>query len=230
MTTFTAIVPARSGSKRLPNKNVKMLGNRPLVVWTLQACINATHVDEVILSTDSLEYWELAKRYVQSDKLRLDYRESDEANDTVKIFDYLKDKRQKVFGNKDGAFILALPTVPFRRTEHIEEAIELFEKNGKAVFSATNYDFPISFAFNITSIKTWEPVFSESPMVTGNTRSQAQRETYHPNGAIYIRFIHDLADTNLQTLYKNAIPYCMNRIDSIDIDNEIDFKIASVIL
>ena len=230
MTTYTAIVPARSGSKRLPNKNVKMLGDKPLVAWTLQACANARHVDEVILSTDSLEYWEIAQKHVKANKLTLDHRLPDEAGDTVKIFDYLKSKREKIFGARDGAFILALPTVPLRRNEHIEDAIELFEETGKAVFSATNYGFPISFAFGKSGSDNWESVFPDSPMMTGNTRSQAQQETFHPNGAIYVRSINDLANPNLQTLYTNAVPYYMNRIDSIDIDNEIDLKMAAAIL
>ena len=46
--TYTAVVPARSGSKRLPHKNVKFLGDKPLLVWTLEACIQAERVDEVM--------------------------------------------------------------------------------------------------------------------------------------------------------------------------------------
>ena len=71
---YTAVVPARSGSKRLPHKNIKLLGDKPLIVWTLEACIQAQEVDEVILSTDSIEYWETAKKYLPSDS-HLDLRD-----------------------------------------------------------------------------------------------------------------------------------------------------------
>jgi CMP-N,N'-diacetyllegionaminic acid synthase len=228
--TYTAVVPARSGSKRVPHKNIKLLGDKPLLVWTLEACIQAEHVDEVIMSTDSMEYWEIAREYLKSDKLSLDFREPDEAGDTVKIFDYLKDKRAKLFGNRTGAFILTLPTVPLRRVKHVDEAIELFEASGKPVFSATNYGFPISFAFRMQEFSLWEPVFPDSPMVTGNTRSQNQPEIYHPNGAIYVRNINDLEQHDLMTLYKDAVPYFMNRADSVDIDAELDFKMAAALL
>jgi CMP-N-acetylneuraminic acid synthetase len=227
---YTAVVPARSGSKRLPHKNIKLLGDKPLLVWTLEACIQAELVDEVILSTDSMEYWETAKKYLKSEKLSLDFRAPDEAGDTVKIFDYLKDKRNKLFGDRSGAFILALLTVPLRRAEHVDEAIALFEASGKPVFSATNYGFPISFAFRMPESGTWEPVFPDSPMVTGNTRSQNQQESYHPNGAIYVRAIDDLAQPDLMTLYTDAVPYLMGRTDSVDIDGEVDFKIATALL
>jgi CMP-N,N'-diacetyllegionaminic acid synthase len=228
--TYTAVVPARSGSKRLPHKNVKLLGGKPLLVWTLEACIQSERVDEVILSTDSMEYWETARKYLNSDKLSLDFRAPDEAGDTVKIFDYLKDKRSKLFGDRSGAFILALPTVPLRRVKHVDEAIALFEASGKPVFSATNYGFPISFAFRTPVGGAWEPVFPDSPMVTGNTRSQDQQEAFRPNGAIYIRAIEDLSVGALQTLYTDALPYLMNRNDSVDIDSEVDFKMASALL
>ena len=228
--TYTAVVPARSGSKRLPHKNIKLLGDKPLVVWTLEACIQSHRVDEVIFSTDSMEYWDIAKQYINSSKLHLDFRVPAEAGDTVKIFDYLKDKREKLFGNRSGAFILALPTAPLRRTKHVDEAIALFETRDKPVFSATNYDFPTSFAFQVQESGLWHPVFSTSPMLTGNTRSQNQQDTYHPNGAIYIRNINDLNQIQLLTLYENAIPYLMSRADSVDIDSEIDFKIASALL
>ena len=230
MSNYTAIIPARSGSKRLPNKNIKMLGDRPLVVWSLQACVEAPHVDEVIFSTASLEYWAIAQQYIKSENLTLVLRVSEEAGDTVIICDYLKDKRTKIFGERKGAFILALPTVPFRRTEHVEEAIALFEKTGKAVFSATQYGLPPSFAFTMPAQDTWAPLFPDSPMVTGNTRSQNQQEAYHPNGAIYVRSIADLANSNLQTLYTDALPYLMSRIDSLDIDCETDFKMATGLL
>ena len=226
---YTAFVPARSGSKRLPGKNVKLLAGRPLVVWTLEAFVNSSKVDEVIFSTDSMEYWEIAKKYIKSDKIVLDFRSSEEAGDTVKIFDYLKNENQKIFGNREGVFILALPTAPLRNTTHINKAIDLYEVQGKPVFSATQYGFSISFAFTHNE-NEWQPVFQDSPMVTGDTRSQDQAEIYHPNGAIYIRPINDFRSNELTTLYDDAIPYIMSDIDSVDIDNEIDFMFAEVII
>jgi len=228
--SYTAFVPARSGSKRLPNKNVKLLGGRPLVVWTLEACAQAQKTTAVIFSTDSKEYWNLAKEHVRSDKLVLDYRDPEEAGDTVKIFDYVKEKRSKIFQGRSGAFILTLPTVPLRRAHHIDEAIALFEKDRQPVFSATSYGFPISFAFTMESDGRWASVFPESPMVTGNTRSQNQRETFHPNGAIYVRAIEDLDHPELKTFYDGARPYFMDRTASVDIDKDVDFRIADALI
>jgi len=227
--SITAFVPARSGSKRVPGKNTRLLAGKPLVVWTLEACANARGVDKVILSTDSQEYWDIAQKYVPGGKLALDWRSSDEAGDKVKIFDYLVGARDKIFAGCDGAFILALPTVPLRRADQVEEAIAQYEKTGKPVFSATAYGFPVSFAFHIKEDGGWAPMLPTSPMVTGNTRSQDQVPAYHPNGAIYVRAIADLGMAGLKTLYDGAQPYLMDANSSVDIDNESDFLVAAAL-
>lgn len=227
---YTAIVPARSGSKRLGGKNVRLLNGLPLVVWTLKACVEAPEVDEVIFSTDSMEYWALAKSHITSDKLRLDYRSSKDAGDNVKIFDYIKINVDKIFGHHDGKFLLALPTAPLRTSAHITEAIKLSEETSMPVFSAVEYSFAVSFAFGLSEGGAWFPLSDESPMVTGNTRSQDQVKAYHPNGAIYLRDIKDLRMSSLSTLYQDAMPMIMRRSESIDIDSHEDLVMAELMM
>jgi CMP-N,N'-diacetyllegionaminic acid synthase len=227
--SITAFVPARSGSKRVPGKNTRPLAGKPLVVWTLEACANAQGVDKVILSTDSQEYWDIARKYVPAEKLALDWRTNDEAGDKIKIFDYLVGARDKIFAGRDGAFVLALPTVPLRRADQVDAAIAQYESTGKAVFSATAYGFPVSFAFHMTDGGDWTPMLPTSPMVTGNTRSQDQVPAYHPNGAIYVRAITDLGKPELKTLYDGARPFLMDANSSVDIDNESDFLVAAAL-
>jgi CMP-N,N'-diacetyllegionaminic acid synthase len=228
--SLVAFVPARSGSKRLPGKNVKDLAGKPLVIWTLEAFAKAPSVDQVIFSTDSKEYWALAQQHLGTEKLVLDFRAPDEAGDQIKIFDYLKNARKKIFGETYANFVLGLPTVPFRKTEHIESAIAIHNERNMPVFSATEYGFPISFAFHKDNDGRWHPASDSNPMVTGNTRSQDQRPAYHPNGAIYVRSVASLGESNLKTLYDGALPYLMDRKFSLDIDNEIDFKIAAAMV
>ena len=229
--SYVAFIPARSGSKRIRNKNIKMLAGRPLLVWTLEACIASKRISTVILSTDSEKYIDIAKNYIPNDKLKFDLREPSDASDTMKIFDYLALKKEKIFSDIDEEyFILALPTVPLRGTQHFEEAMSLFEKTQKPIFSASEYEFPISFAFTINQKENWVPLFEGSPMVTGNTRSQDNASAYRPNGAIYVRRISDLDNKELKTLYENAMPYLMEQNCSIDIDNETDFQKVEAIL
>lgn len=227
--SYAAFVPARSGSKRVPSKNIKLLAGKPLVVWTLEAFVNCESIDKVIFSTDSMEYWDIAMRHLQSDKLQLDFRTPDEAGDKVKVFDYLKQNHTKIFNGGWQNFVMGLPTVPFRNAQHVLEAIQLFETSRKPVFSATEYGFPVSFAFYQDVDLGWKPMFEHSPMITGNTRSQDQAPAFHPNGALYVREISDLDKAETNTLYHHAIPYLMDRNHSVDIDNEADFIVASAI-
>jgi CMP-N-acetylneuraminic acid synthetase len=230
----TAFVPARSGSKRLPGKNIKPLAGRPLVLWTLAACVNAPSIDKVIFSTDSEEYWDLACREFGKTKLQLDWRDADEAGDKVKIFDYIKGARKKIFGDlvqdKSASFFMGLPTAPFRNTQHIEEAIALHTSRNKPVFSANEYGFAVSCAFYMEPGGAWTSVAPGNPMETGNTRSQDQRVAYHPNGAIYVRKIADLENEHMKTLYDDAITYLMDRKFMVDIDTDADFIVAEAMV
>lgn len=228
--TVVAFVPARSGSKRLPGKNIKPLAGKPLILWTLEAFVTATLVDQVIFSTDSEIYWDLARKTLGEAKLKLDWRSPEEAGDKVKIFDYLKDAREKIFPDPTATFVMGLPTAPFRNANHVDAAIALSRAKGKPVFSAVEYDFAVSFAFTIESDGGWRPVLPNSPMETGNTRSQDQRAAFHPNGAIYVRAVADLAKPDLRTLYDDAVPYIMDRKFSVDIDTDADFVVASAMV
>ena len=121
-----AFIPARSGSKRLPNKNVKMLGHMPLVCWTLSAFLDSQCFDEVIFSSDSEEYWNIVNEYISSEKLKFHLRTERESGDKIKIFDYIKDNID-VLCEEESIFSLGLPTCPFRNSNHVRECFSLFE-------------------------------------------------------------------------------------------------------
>lgn len=229
--SYVAVIPARSGSKRIKNKNIKMLAGKPLMIWTIEACLRCKKITTVLLSTDSDEYVQVAKKYINNSKLLFDLRDASDASDKRKIFDYLLSKREKIFKElKQENFILALPTAPLRNTEHLDQAIEMFEVDNVPIFSATEYEFPISFAFKECLASGWEALFENSPMLNGNTRSQDNEKYFRPNGAIYVRKISDLVSGKINTLYDNAKPYIMKKIHSIDIDILDDFDMVEAIL
>ena len=87
---YVALIPARKGSKRVKNKNIRKLSEKPLVFWTIEACLKSEKIQQVIFSTDDLEYWDLVKKNYCDKRLVLDKRTNDEAGDNIKIFDYLE--------------------------------------------------------------------------------------------------------------------------------------------
>ncbi len=227
-----AFVPARSGSKRLPNKNIRILNGKPLVYWTIIAFLESGCFDKVIFSSDSEYYFEVISKYIDSKDLEFHLRSSKEAGDKVKIFDYVKTHIND-FVSEGDSFSLGLPTAPLRNSTHVKESMDMFINCKLSIFSAVEYDFSVQFAFSYSddpkTYKQWEPLLgNKSPMISGNTRSQDQKSFYHPNGAIYILKPEDIKG-KAKTFYENGIPYIMDREYSIDVDTEIDFEIAESI-
>ncbi len=225
-----AYIPARSGSKRFPNKNISLLDKKPLFVWTLEAFINSNCFDKVIFSSDSEKYFEIAKDFISSEVLALHRRNNEEAGDKVKIFDYIK-SNIRMWCEEDDIFALGLPTCPFRNKKHIQESMDLSLTFNKPVFSANQYEQHIAFSFyfkNNNMTKEWEPAFGDSPMITGNTRSQDQRKFFRPNGGLYITKPSHIR--NVKTFYQNAIPFIMSADESIDIDNKKDLDYAEFLI
>ena len=121
-----------------------------------------------------------------------------------------------------------LPTCPLRSVNSIVKAIKLSLKNKINLFSVSEYDFHIKFAISITNLK-WRPEFKNSPLITGNTQSQSQKKYYHPNGVINCMFIKNL-NLNKKSIYNDARPMIVPKLEAFDIDTEEDFNILKKIV
>jgi len=227
-----AFVPARSGSTRLPHKNIKKLAGLPLIGWSLHAAMESKLVDKVIFSSDSTQYIDIAKSLCKwvDKELLIDRRSETHSQNKSKIFDYLKSELLEKFDFQDEDMLVQLlPTCPLRRPEHIDAAIELAMTNTCGVFTACEYDFHVSFAFSGSEKGQWEPLLADSPMVTGNTQSQNQKVYLHPNGSINCLPISLLRE-GCSSIYEGCRYYKMDKIYSVDIDDLYDFKRAEAIL
>ena len=118
-----AIIPARAGSKGLPNKNILMLGDKPLIGYTIEAALKSKKFDRVIVSTDSLEYKYIAEKFGAEVLMRAPELANDTAGSFVVIEDVLKRIESVEY------FVLLQVTSPFRNYKHIKESVDLFEKN-----------------------------------------------------------------------------------------------------
>lgn len=221
------IVTARSGSKRLPNKNIKMLGRYPLFVHTLMAFREQAKEHELLFSTDSEDYIKLAEKYVDF-KISYELRPSEYAQDKTKVvFEVERILNKRNLTNEDDNFILALPTAPLRDRKVVERFFK-FNPDFLPAFSCVKYSFPVQFAFRQNN-KSWKALLESSPMITNETRSQDIEDLYRPNGAIYLNNAKNFFESGLN-LYKNCIPFEMSLKESTDVDDEIDFLIAESLL
>jgi len=221
--TFLAIIPARGGSKRLPNKNILPLAGKPMLVWTIESAIQSKYLDEIVLSTDSDDIIKVAGNY----KIKTIKRPIELASDTAKTVDVVKHVIENI-DKKYDFIVLLQPTSPLRTSTHIDEAIEqLIKLNADAIISVTETDHSPLWCNILPENLSMENFISED---IKHKRSQELPKFYRLNGAIYICKTEKLIEENTFFLKKNVYAYIMDKKSSIDIDEELDFKLAEIIL
>ncbi len=127
-----ALIPARSGSKRIPHKNIKMLNGHPLLVYTIQAAKDSEIFDEICVSTDSFEIGSLAVYHGAGYIERPEQYATDTSPDVEWIYHALESLRK--VGRPYDAFAILRPTSPFRTGETIKRAFQ--EWTGKRCLKA----------------------------------------------------------------------------------------------
>jgi CMP-N,N'-diacetyllegionaminic acid synthase len=220
--TFLAIIPARGGSKRLPRKNVLDLNGKPLIAYSIEAGLKSKYIDKVIVSSDDEEILSISKQF-GADIIK---RPDELASDTSTSFDAIKHTIENT--ETYDYIILLQPTSPLRNYEHIDEAIEsLEEKNADATVSVCEMDHSPLWSNTLDDSLSMNEFLKDEVI---NRRSQDLESYYRLNGAIYICKTDKLLELKTFFLKDNIFAYKMDRESSIDIDEEIDFKIAEVLI
>lgn len=221
--TFLAIIPARGGSKRLPRKNILNLAGKPLIGWSIEAGLKSRYIDKTVVTSDDDEILNIAKQF-GSNVLK---RPDELASDTASSFDAIEHAIKQTVKQYDYTILLQ-PTSPLRDDKHIDEAIELLiQKNADAVISVCKMDHNPLWSNTLDKTLSMENFLPENIL---NKRSQDLQTYYRLNGAIYICKTDKLLEEKSFFLKENIFAYIMDRNSSIDIDEEIDFKIAEVLI
>jgi len=230
-----AFIPARSGSTRLKNKNIKLFNKKPLIYWTLKKAIESNLFQKIIFSSDSKKYYKILIKYLLKDNLIkhkeeiiFDQRKKEFSKKKSKIFDYIKHEFIKKFEfTRNTLIVQLLPTAPLREVKTLRKAILEAKNHRKNIFSASEYDFHLKFAF--TKYKNnWKNQFKDTPMKNGNTQSQDQKTYYHPNGVINCLWT-DFLSKKTKTIYDNAFPFYVSKLEALDIDTKDDFRICEAL-
>ncbi|EAK0806396.1 acylneuraminate cytidylyltransferase family protein [Campylobacter coli] len=214
---FLAIIPARSGSKRLQNKNIVDFCGKPLIAWSIEAAIKAKYIQEVIVSTDSEEYADIAKKfgakvpYIRPKELSLDHITTFDVIEHVIEFYY---NRNILF---DYVVILQ-PTSPLRNFYHINQACELcLEKSAYSIISVCECEHSPLWSNLIPENLEMDNFLSEQY----NIRSQDLPKYYRLNGAIAIAKIDQYLKYKKLFMPK-SFAYIMEKKYSVDIDTQLD--------
>ena len=231
MSGVVAIIPARSGSKGLPDKNIKPLAGKPLIAYSVAAAKLANNIDRVIVSTDSQRYADIVKEYgAEVPFLRPGEISGDNSSDYDVIkhaLDWLEDNE----GQRPEYLVHLRPTTPLREVHHVESAIETIKGNSKATALRSVHEMSESSykTFEIDS-KLLKCVGSGSfALDVANAPRQNFKKTYQANG--YVDVIVSSYVIENQKIHGNrVIAYLTPHIVEVDTEddfNYLEYQVAS---
>ena len=211
--SFVILIPARSGSKRIKNKNLKLFNNFPLIYWTIKEA-KKSKIKDIYISTDSKKIMEFGLSHgIEVPFLRPSSISDDKSKmeDVIKHFCDVVGKK-KAFKN----VILLQPTSPLRSFEDINAAIDLF--------LSSNSDSLVS-AYNSSELKELKKIMKVNNNYIEKFCEIDKRDFIIRNGpSILITKLDNIISNNLYG--KKIVPFMMKKSSSIDIDTLDEFYIA----
>jgi len=218
-----AIIPARSGSKRIKNKNIKIFNNKPMIYWTIKALKKTKIFKHIFISTDSKKYAAIANEYsVQSPF----YRSKDLSDDQTATLPVIKNAIEVLVQNgfKFDYVCCAYPCSPFMLPSDILETLKLLKKSNKRFsYQVTNFPHPPLRGMLRNRDGSVEYKFKKISK-NGLARSQDLDELFHDVGQFYWGSKNSwLEGTNLHT---QSITRVIPSWRVVDIDNNDDWKRA----
>lgn len=219
-----AIIPARSGSKGLPNKNIKKIKDKPMIAYTIEAAIRSDICETIIVSTDSVEYANIAKSFGAEVPF---LREENLSKDSSKISDTIIDilKKYEKSGKFFDYFILLQPTSPLRDEKEIVNAYNLLkEKNANSIIGVCEVEHSPLWMGNLDISLSMDKFIKDI-----DKNRQELKKYYRINGAIYLSKVEYYK--KYKNFYgKNSFAYIMDKEKSVDIDTILDFKFAEFLM
>ncbi len=220
-----AIILARGGSKRLPNKNILPLGGKPLIVWSIDEAKKSKYIDTVMVTTDSQEIYDVAQRH----GAELPFlRPAELAQDETKSIDVILHALDFYKDKKFDDVIIFQPTSPLRDVDDIDGAIEFFYgKNATSVVGVCEVEHSPLWSNTLDESLSMDNFLDDK---YNNFRSQDLPVYYRINGAFYMSKIDSVIDTKTFFIKHDIYAYVMSQEHSADIDTKLDFIIAEALL
>lgn len=222
--SLLALIPARGGSKGLPNKNILQCAGKPLIEWTIAAARAVPEIDEVLVSTDSEEIAAVARRAGAAVPF---LRPSELATDGASLLDaVLHAWRRHLRNESPYAYVIVLqPTSPLRTASHIRAALDHYFRDRRSEHDtlASVYEVDRKFGWLMQVDDASGYLRFSLDVRTGNPQRQGLGRLYLPNGAIFV-----VCGQALEHGFygRNTLPFVMSATDSIDIDSLDDMKRA----
>lgn len=218
-----AIITARGGSKRIPQKNIKEFLGIPVIAYSIKAALNSKLFDEVMVSTDSLDIARIAKESGAVVPFMRSEKTSDDFATTADVLIEVIDNYKKI--GKDFDLLCCIyPTAPFVTQKKLKDSLSLMlEKKADSVMPIIKFSYPIQRALRNTENSHIEYFWPEN----GNKRSQDLEKSYHDAGQFYW-IKTDVLLSYKSLVAKNTIGFEISELEAQDIDEESDWKLAEI--
>ena len=216
LNNFVFVVPARSGSKRVKNKNIKLLKGKPLILYTLDILKKLTKPENVFVSTDSTKILKLSKKYKfnfvkRPKKLSTDYSKTEDA-----IINLIKDKK---LDTKFRWCVILQPTSPFRTLKVVKNILKYFLKYNK------RFDSLITLTETKEDYWCYKNSIIKRKLPNEPRNQKLRKPQFFENGYFYIFTIKKFLNT--KKIFSNKTSgYLTSKIESLDINTLEDFYIA----
>lgn len=221
-----AIIPARSGSKGLKDKNIRLLNGKPLLAYSIEAALKSKCFDVVFVSTDSKKYAKIAEEYGAVVPF---LRKKETSGDSASPWEVVKEvlSEFKARGEEFDTFALLQPTSPLRDAKDIRNAYkEMQEKKANAVVSMCELECSMHLVNKLPESLSMKGFISDEQY---NKRRQEIRPYYRFNGAIYISKVKTFMK-HMNIYNDRCYAYIMDRNRSYDIDSKDDLKIVEALM
>ena len=216
-----AIVPARSGSKSVVNKNIRLINNKPMMAYSIEHALNSKLINRVIVSTDSEEYAEIARQYGAEVPF---IRPAEYATDTaldIDVFRHALTFLKETEGYEADIVVQLRPTYPYRDPADIDAMIQLMidDPQTDAVRSVMLNEVVPHKMWYMADDNQITPILTDIPEAYNMPRQQLPK-TYYQNGNVDVLRPANIFEMNSRT-GKKIKGYEMNEM--YDVDTEADF-------
>ncbi|ANT64170.1 acylneuraminate cytidylyltransferase family protein [Prosthecochloris sp. CIB 2401] len=221
-----ALIPARGGSKGVRRKNLRMIGGKPLLEYTLTAAQRSELVDKTYVSSEDPEILELATSLGATQV----QRPADLATDlssAIEVVQHFIEWLPEELRRQDPSIVYLQPTSPLRTSTHIDAALRrMAELTTTTLLSVTELKASPYKSFTIDESGQLQSLFDEK---LSNCRRQDLPKTYIPNGAIYVFRLSDFLERG-GFPSNGSVPFVMSDRESVDIDTEEDLHLVEQLL
>ena len=218
------VIPARSGSKGLPDKNIKVLNGKPLIHYSIEVAQQIFNNEDICVSTDSDKYIKVAENtglripFVRPETLSTDNATTQDV--LLHCLDFYEQK-----GVFYDYILLLQPTSPFREKKHLEDILMENNEGCDMIVSVKETDSNPYYVL----LEENEEGYLKKLMKGEFTRRQDCPKVYEYNGSMYLIRVSSMKEKLISSFTKIK-KYEMHSKYSLDIDSEIDFKLAEVLL